>query len=98
MNADENMSDAGPMRDQELRERIALIESLMRAGRKSTEYWGWNFLLWGIAYFVAVAWSSLLPGAGGPLLAWPITMIFAVLLTVGIARRRTRNKPRTQMS
>jgi hypothetical protein len=98
MNADENMSDAGPMRDQELRERIALIESMMRAGRKSTEYWGWNFLLWGIAYFVAVAWSSLLPRAGGPLLAWPITMIFAVLLTVGIARRRTRNKPRTEMS
>lgn len=82
----------------ELAERIALIESMMRDGRKSTEEWGWNFLLWGIAYFVAVAWSSYLPHSGGPLLAWPITMIFAVLLTVGIARRRTRNKPRTEKS
>jgi hypothetical protein len=86
------------MNERDISERIALIESMMQAGRKSTEYWGWNFLLWGIAYFVAVAWSSLLPGAGGPLLAWPITMIFAVLLTVGIARRRTRNKPRTEKS
>jgi hypothetical protein len=86
------------MNERDINERLALIESMMQAGRKSTEYWGWNFLLWGIAYFVAVAWSSLLPGAGGPLLAWPITMIFAVLLTVGIARRRTRNMPRTEKS
>jgi hypothetical protein len=72
---------------------------MMQAGRKSTEYWGWNFVLWGVAYFVAVAWSSFLPPAsGGRMLAWPITMIFAVLLTIAIARRRTRNKPRTEKS
>ncbi|HEX6494764.1 MAG TPA: hypothetical protein VF018_04735 [Acidobacteriaceae bacterium] len=92
------MGSTSPLNEREIGERIALIESMMQAGRKSTEYWGWNFLLWGIAYFVAVAWSSLLPQAGGPLLAWPITMIFAVLLTIGIARSRTRNKPRTEMS
>jgi hypothetical protein len=40
----------------------------------------------------------LLPQAGGSKLAWPITMIFAVLLTIGIARKRTRNKPRTERS
>jgi hypothetical protein len=86
------------MHERELTERIALIESMMRAGRKSTEYWGWNFVLWGIAYLVAVAWSSFLPNAGGRWLAWPITMIFAVLLTIGIARRRMRNQPRTEKS
>ena len=86
------------MNERELTERIALIESMMREGRKTTEYWGWVFLLWGIAYLVAVAWSSLLPHGGGPLLAWPLTMVFAVLLTIGIARRRTRNKPRTELS
>ncbi len=86
------------MNEGELAERIALIESMMREGRKSTEEWGWNFLLWGIAYFVAVAWSSFLPHGGGAMLAWPITMIFAVLLTIGIARRRTQNKPRTEKS
>lgn len=98
MGTDGNATSENPMNERDINERLALIESMMQAGRKSTEYWGWNFLLWGIAYFVAVAWSSLLPGAGGPLLAWPITMIFAVLLTVGIARRRTRNMPRTEKS
>jgi hypothetical protein len=86
------------MNEREIGERIALIESMMRAGRKSTEYWGWCFLLWGIAYLVAAAWSSFLPHAGGSTLAWPITMIFAVLLTMGIARGRTRNCPRTEKS
>jgi hypothetical protein len=98
MNANENTVGAGTMHERELTERIALIESMMQAGRKSTEYWGWNFLLWGIAYLVAVAWSSFLPDTGGRWLAWPVTMIFAVLLTIGIARRRTRNQPRTEKS
>jgi hypothetical protein len=98
MDMDEQTRGGNAVNEGELAERIALIESMMREGRKTTEEWGWNFLLWGIAYFVAVAWSSYLPHGGGPLLAWPITMIFAVLLTVGIARRRTQNKPRTEKS
>jgi hypothetical protein len=98
MSMDESTAGGSSMNEREIGERIALIESMMRAGRKSTESWGWNFLLWGIAYLVAVGWSSLLPHGGGPLLAWPITMIFAVLLTIAIARRRTRNQPRTEKS
>jgi hypothetical protein len=97
MAMDEKTVSGNPMNDLEIGERLALIESMMREGRRSTEYWGWNFVLWGIAYFVAVAWS-MLPQAGGSLLAWPVTMIFAVLLTVAIARRQTRNKPRTEKS
>ena len=98
MDADGRAVGGSAMNDHELTERIVLIESMMRAGRKSTEYWGWNFLLWGIAYLVAVAWSSFLPQAGGQWLAWPVTMIVAVVLTIAIARRRTRNKPRTEKS
>ncbi len=98
MEADGNATRGNPMNQRDISERIALIESMMRAGRKSTEYWGWNFLLWGVAYLVAVAWSSFLPHGGGPLLAWPVTMILATLLTIGIARRRTRNMPRTEKS
>jgi hypothetical protein len=92
------MAEGNPMNEGELRERVALIESMMREGRRSTESWGWNFLLWGVAYLVAIAWSSFVPHGGGPLLAWPVTMIFAVLLTIAIARRRTRNRPRTEKS
>lgn len=91
-------AEGSQMNEREIGERIALIESMMRAGRKSTEEWGWNFVLWGIAYLVAVAWSGFLPHDGGALLAWPVTMIFAVLLTVGIARRRRHGKPRTEKS
>jgi hypothetical protein len=98
MDAEGNTMSGSPMHERELTERIALIESMMRAGRKSTEYWGWNFLLWGIAYLVAVGWSSFLPNTGGRWLAWPVTMIFAVLLTIGIARRRMHNQPRTEKS
>jgi hypothetical protein len=96
MDADGSAAGGSPMNERELTERLALIESMVQAGRKSTEYWGWNFLLWGIAYLIAVAWSSFLPQ--GATLAWPVTMILAVLLTIGIARRRMRNKPRTEKS
>lgn len=98
MDGNESTVSGGAMGEQEIVERIALIESMMRAGRKSTEYWGWNFLLWGIAYLVAVAWSSFLPRAGGSGLAWLVTMIFASLLTVTIARRRGRQQPQTDKS
>ena len=95
MDADGNTVGGGAMNEREIGERIALIESMMRSGRRSTEYWGWNFLLWGIAYVVAVAWSNLLPHAGGSGVAWLVTMIFASLLTVMIARRRGRHQPHT---
>jgi len=98
MDAGRDETDGGAMNEREIGERIALIEAMMRSGRRSTEYWGWNFLLWGVAYLVAVGWSNLLPRGGGSGLAWPVTMIFAVLLTIGIARRRMRNKPRTEKS
>jgi hypothetical protein len=98
MNERGDITGTGAMNEQEIGERLALIESMMQAGRKSTEYWGWAFLLWGIAYLVAVAWASFLPMAAGRALAWPVTMIFAALLTIGIASKRTRNRPRTEKS
>jgi hypothetical protein len=84
------------MNEREIGERIALIESMMREGRRRTEYWGWNFLLWGVAYLIAIGWSSFFPA--GRALAWPVTMTLAALLTIGIARRRMHNQPRTEKS
>ncbi len=83
------------MQEQELNERLALIESMMLEGRKTTEYWGWSMVLWGISYLVAIAWASLLPAAGGRALAWPVTMVVAAVLTTVIARGRMRGKPTT---
>ena len=84
------------MNEREIGERIALIESMMREGRRRTEYWGWNFLLWGVAYLIAMGWSNFLPG--GRALAWPITMALAVVLTIVIARRRMQLEPKTDRS
>ena len=98
MQMDERGAGTGVVNDGEIAERLRLIESMMASGRKTTQYWGWSFLLWGIAYLVAMAWASFLPQAGGRSLAWPVTMIFAALLTTGIARKRTARQPRTDRS
>jgi hypothetical protein len=98
MQKDEHGLGSDMAKDADIAERLRLIESMMAVGRKSTEYWGWSFLVWGIAYLVAVAWASFLPQAGGRSLAWPVTMIFAALLTAAIAKRRTRHQPRAERS
>ena len=96
MDGDGNAVGGSAMNEREIGERIALIESMMREGRRRTESWGWNFLLWGTAYLIAIGWSSFFPA--GRALAWPVTMILAALLTIGIARRRMHNQPRTEKS
>ena len=42
----------------ELTERLELIESMIAEGRRSTTRWGWSIVLWGVAFYVAIAWSS----------------------------------------
>jgi hypothetical protein len=82
-------------REQDLRERIALIETMMMEGRKTTQYWGWTFVLWGVAYLVAIAWSY--KTASGAI-AWPVTMIAAGLITAIAVGIRKRNNPETTRS
>ena len=43
---------------QELQDRFSLVENMIAEGRRTTESWGWTFVFWGIAYLVAMAWSS----------------------------------------
>jgi hypothetical protein len=78
---------------QDLRERLDLIEGMIAEGRRSTESWGWTFVLWGVAYYVAIAWSAWSHSA----LAWPVTMIVSFALTASIAVRRTRRQPATTL-
>ncbi len=78
-------------REQELNDRLNLIESMIAEGRQTTESWGWSFVLWGIAYYVAIAWSSF----GNGNYAWPVTMIATAALTGVIASRRGKREPET---
>jgi len=77
----------GNTQERELKERIELIESMLAEGRMTTEHWGWVFVLWGVAYYVAIAWSQW----GHSALAWPVTMLAAFVLT-RVWSQRNRGK------
>jgi hypothetical protein len=68
----------------ELRDRLGLIERMISEGRRETESWGWMFVLWGLVYYVAMAWSAW----GHTGWAWPITMTIAVVATAVIIAMR----------
>jgi len=79
--------------EQELKDRLNLIETMIAEGRRSTGSWGWVFFLWGVAYYVAILWSSL----GHSFLAWPVTMLSACALTGILIWRRGASQPQTTM-
>jgi len=59
--------------EMELKDRLSLIESMIAEGRRTTESWGWIFLFWGLAYYVAIAWTAW----GHWPWAWLVTMTVA---------------------
>src|ERR1039458_4645687 len=75
----------------ELKDRLSLIETMIAEGRRGTESWGWTFVLWGVAYYVAIAWANW----GRPNLTWPVTMIAASILTGILASRNAAKRPET---
>ena len=79
--------------EQELRDRLTLIERMIAEGRRHTESWGWTFVLWGIAYYLAMAWSAWFPNPW----AWPATMLISVVATVVVASLKARNHPTTAL-
>ncbi len=77
----------------DLAERVRLIESMMAEGRRKTQSWGWTFVLWGVAYYVATAWATL----GKSWLAWPVTMVAAGVITAVVGSRMSHGQPETTM-
>jgi fatty acid desaturase len=65
----------------DLKDRLALIEAMITEGRRTTENWGWTFVLWGAAFYIAIAWATW----GHTAWAWPVTMTAAVAVTVVLA-------------
>ena len=79
---------------QDLSSRLELIESMIAEGRRSTTRWAWTIVLWGVAFYVAIAWSSGFLGGpiwGQHVLAWPVTMIGTWLLSWGLATRMAKS-------
>ena len=82
----------------ELTERLKLIESMIAEGRRRQESWGWSFVLWGVAYYIAIGWSTWGNGRPPwPQLAWPVTMIVASIATAVFASRITKRGPETTL-
>jgi len=77
----------------ELKDRLNLIESMIAEGRRNTERWGWAFVLWGVVYYLAIAWSA----SGHSVWAWPVTMLIAVIVTVVVASLQVGNHPGTTL-
>ncbi len=80
--------------ERELRDRLNLIENMIAEARRSTQNWGWTFVLWGVVFYVASAWSAW--GHNG--WAWPITTTVAVAVTVLVASPRRADHPETTLS
>ena len=83
---------------QDLKDRLNLIENMIAEGRRTTESWGWTFVLWGVAYYIAIAWSTFGYGWsiwGHAYLAWPVTMVSASILTFVLASRKHSQHPAT---
>ncbi|HLM98553.1 MAG TPA: hypothetical protein VK335_04690 [Bryobacteraceae bacterium] len=79
--------------EQELKERLSLIESMIAEGRRHTESWGWTFVLWGLVYYLAIAWSAW----GQRVWAWPVSMLIGVIVTVVVASLKGGNQPETTL-
>ena len=82
------------MDEQELKAQLNLIESMIAQGRRTTEHWSWAYVLWGLAYMVAIAWSAW---GHSTALAWPVTMAAAGLLTWFIGARDSQQKAETTL-
>lgn len=78
----------------EIRDRLSLMESMVMEGRRVSERWGWAFVLWGVAYYVAIVWTATAQFGW----AWPITVIAAVLVEEAIRRARGSAKGRTTLA
>jgi hypothetical protein len=77
--------------EQELKDRLSLIETMISEGRRQTESWGWSFVLWGVAYYIAIAWATL----GNAWIAWPVTMIATGVATAFLGRQVSSRNPET---
>ncbi len=78
---------------QELKDRLSLIEHMIAEGRRNTESWGWTFVLWGVVYYIAIAWSTW----DHSVWAWPATISIGVIVTALVASLKSANHPKTTL-
>jgi hypothetical protein len=73
----------------ELKDRLSLIENMIAEGRRTTESWGWSFVFWGVAYYIAILWTAVYHWPW----AWLVTMASAWVLCWVIISSKRKNPP-----
>lgn len=82
-------ADGGVTRD-ELLQRVAMMESMISEGRRTTARFGWLFVLWGMADLIGMVWQWYQQNNRW---IWPVTIGSAMVLQfIGIAMLRRENK------
>jgi len=79
--------------EQDLKESLSIIQRMIAEGRRTTERSGWTFVLWGVAYYLAIAWSAW----GHSAWAWPVTISIAVIVTVVVSSLKSGKHPNTTL-
>lgn len=77
----------------ELRERLGLIENMIAEGRRTTERWGWAFVLWGVVYYAAIGWSAWIHN-GWP---WLVCVAGGVIASAMIVSLKRSHHPATML-
>jgi hypothetical protein len=98
---EETMVEINPFESpiqREASEQLAFIESMILEGRKTTSYWGWTFVLWGVAYLIATVLGSDLVTPRIAIWAWPVMMTIAGVTTGLSMYWRNQNNPQTAKS
>jgi hypothetical protein len=71
----------------DLVQRVALMETMISEGRRSTARYGWVFVMWGAIYFVATGWAVFLPHGN---FAWPVCVVIGIGAGIIVNVRRKR--------
>lgn len=82
----------GNAEELELKDRLNLIESMIAEGRRSTGSWAWTFVFWGVAYYVAIAWTAYNQWPW----AWLVTMASASAVCWAYVWKQKRSQPGRQ--
>ena len=92
--ASKENSMMGNIEEQDLKDRLSLIETMIAEGRRTTGTWAWTFVFWGVAYYVAILWTAFNHWPW----AWLVTMMVAWVLCWAIIRRKVGSQPERKPS
>jgi hypothetical protein len=72
--------------EQELKDRLNLIESMIAEGRQTTQRWGWIFVFWGVVYYICIALSIWFKTHSSSLQPWISGVVQLLIFSIAAWR------------